>query len=251
MKDLIKYIPISTILLTYLFICGSLYLIGFWSTFDINVFSFISIYDIPKNFVYPLMISQAYFVVNMITGQYILHSSFLNNDSKDIDFFIEINEEWPHKKKVLIGALTLIPIWIIVITGLLSIFIENHEKNILYWSIVSLIFSYYLLYRFVNFPYIKSKITNVLLRFFIGHFLTFFPIACFSNGKIESLKIYLNQKKEYFDIINSKNKPQINDPNCLKFLGFVSDKYIYSTLDNHKIFILNKEECNGIEITKN
>jgi hypothetical protein len=251
MKDIIKYIPISTILLTYLFVCGSLYLIGFWSTFDINVFSFISIYDIPKNFVYPLMISQAYFVVNMVTGQYILHSSYLNNDSENIDFFVDINEEWSHKKKVLIGAISSIPLWIILVTGLLSIFIENHTKSEFYWTIVCLIFSYYLLYRFVNLPFVKSKISNVLLRYYIGHFLTFFPIACFSNGKTDSLKIYLNQEKQYFDIIDTKNKTQINDPNCLKFLGFVSDKYIYSSLDNHKIYILNKEECNGIEIIKN
>ncbi|MFC6877682.1 hypothetical protein ACFQFB_11205 [Flavobacterium myungsuense] len=134
--------------MTYLFVCGSLYLIGFWSTFDINVFSLISIYDIPKNFVYPLMISQAYFVVNMITGQYFLHS-YLNNDSENKDFFVEINEDWSHKKKVFISIISSIPLWIILVTGLLSIFIENHSQSIFYWEIVCLIFSYYLLTRWV------------------------------------------------------------------------------------------------------
>ncbi len=197
------------------------------------------------------MISQAYFVVNMITGQYVLHSSYLNNEIENKDFFVEIKEDWSHKKKVFISVISSIPLWIMLVTGLLSIFIENHSQSIYYWEIVCLIFSYYLLYRFVNFPFVKSKISNVLLRYYIGHFLTFFPIACFSNGKIESLKIYLNKQKQYFDIVDSKNKTQINDPNCLKFLGFVSDKYIYSSLDNNKIYILNKEECSGIEIIKN
>lgn len=247
---MIKTIPTTTFLLTYLFICGSLYLIGFWSTFDVDIFSLISVYDIPKNFVYPLMLSQAAYILNMITGQYLYQNHFLAKN-EDKDNFIEIKENWSEKKQRIIGFFSSISFWIMFIVLLLPLIIENAYRNTLYWFIISTLLSYFLLFKFVNNSFVKIKIQNNLLRFYLGHFLTFFPIACFSSGKISSLNIYDNKQIIFFDVIDNTNKPQINDIKCLKFLGFVSDKYIYSTIDNQQVFILSKESCSGIVISKN
>ncbi|MBD0724597.1 hypothetical protein B6A10_05345 [Flavobacterium sp. L1I52] len=251
MREIIKFFPVTTILLTYLFVCGSLYLIGFWSIFNIDAFSLISLYDIPKNFVYPLMISQGTYFINMLLGQSLHQLSFINQEN-NTENFIKINENWSPKKKKIIIFLTLKDLWPIIIIFSLPLIISNHEKNILYWSISSLILSYFLLYKFVNFSSVKLYIPNIYIRFYLGHFLTFFPISCFSVGKIESLKIYHNKKEiRYFDIISKDNKTQINDPKCLKFIGFISDKVIYSTLDNQKTFILNKDSSDGFQLSNN
>ncbi|MCV2487227.1 hypothetical protein OD917_20000 [Flavobacterium sp. SH_e] len=247
---MIKTIPTTTFLLTYLFICGSLYLIGYWSTFDVDIFSLISVYDIPKNFVYPLMLSQAVYIVNMITGQYLIQNIFLEK-KEDTDNFIEIKKSWSEKKQRIISAFSSISFWVALTIVVLPFVFENAHKNTFYWFIISTMLSYFLLFKFVNNSYVKIKIQNNLLRFYIGHFLTFFPIACFSSGKILSLDIYHNKKVSFFDVIDNRNNSQINDIKCLKFLGFVSDKYIYSTIDNQQVFILSKEACSGIVVSKN
>ncbi|MCG9791215.1 hypothetical protein [Flavobacterium algicola] len=245
-----KNIPITTLLLTYLFICGSLYLIGFWSTFDVDVFSLISLYDIPKNFVYPLMLSQVFYVLNMITGQYIHQISFFDGDENN-DNFIEIKEEWSTNKQKILGVITSINLWVTLFVGGIQFFFDKPFQNPVYWTLISIVLSYYLFYKFFNYTPVKVYLKNVYLRYYIGHFITFFPIACFSSGKVNSLKIYNNSENKYFDVINSKNQTQINDKKCLKFLGFVSDKYIYSTINNQQIYILSKESCDGIVISKN
>lgn len=247
---MIKNLPITTLLLTYLFICGSLYLIGFWSTFDVDIFSLISLYDIPKNFVYPLMLSQVAYVVNMITGQYFYQHAFMNT-KEDNDNFITLNKDWPEKKYKIIGIFTSISLWVTMVVLFLPFLFEKPYQNIRYWTFLSIILSYFLMYKFVTYSVVKSYLKNNFLRFYVGHFLTFFPIACFTSGKVSSLDIYNNKNIKYFDVIDSKNQTQINNVDCLKFLGFVSDKYIYSTLNNQNVFILSKESCDGIVVSKN
>lgn len=245
-NDFLKNIPVTTILLTYLFICGILYLIGFWSTFNIDVFSLISIYDIPKNFAFPLLVSQGFFALYAVTGNIIN----LNDDREDIGQFIVIKKEWNPNKRILLSFLTSINLWVISIIFLMIIYLPDYKNNDLFWSATSLIIAYYLLHQFINHNTVKSKIKGNLLRYFVGHFLIFFPISCLSTGKITSLRIFHNTENRYVNIINIKNAPAIKDTTRIKLLGFISDRIIYSTLDNKKTYILNKESCDGILLTK-
>ena len=53
-KDIISKITFTTFILGYLFFCGSVYLISFWSTFEFDITNYIDLLDIPKSFIYPL-----------------------------------------------------------------------------------------------------------------------------------------------------------------------------------------------------
>jgi hypothetical protein len=48
---------ISTILVVYFTICGTLWHIGYWSTFDINILQYITASDIIKIFIIPFLSS--------------------------------------------------------------------------------------------------------------------------------------------------------------------------------------------------
>lgn len=127
-NDFLKNIPVTTILLTYLFICGILYLIGFWSTFNIDVFSLISIYDIPKNFAFPLLVSQGFFALYAVTGNIIN----LNDDREDIGQFIVIKKEWNPNKRILLSFLTSINLWVISIIFLMIIYLPDYKIMIFF-----------------------------------------------------------------------------------------------------------------------
>lgn len=246
MKEIIKTIPISTFLLTYLFVCGVLYLIGYWGTFNIDAFSLISIYDIPKNFVFPLLISQGFFVITFVTGGV----TNFNDDREDIRHFITINPAWEYWKKFVFGILSLINLWLIVIVGILYYYIKNPYTDSTFWSLSSILVAYYLLHRFVNLKTLKDNVKSKLLRSYIGHFIVFLPISCFSTGKVTSLKIYHNKENKYVKIISTSKTSMIADTTITKFLGFISDQVIVSSLDNKKTYIFNKTSIDGIELIK-
>ena len=242
MKEIIKSIPITTLLLTYLFMCGVLYLIGFWGTFNIDAFNLISVYDIPKSFVFPFIISQALFFANFMIGSI---TSF-EDDRKERRFFVTINEDISLLKKLFIVMFTSIRLWVLYIFTFSFIFISDPMHNTLYWVLVSMTTAYYLLHQFVNIQEYKDLIKLRTLRTYIAHILIFFPISCFSTGKISSLRIYNNKEIKRIKMYNATNSPAASDTTSFKFLGFISDNFVYSTLDNKKTYILNKNSVDGI-----
>lgn len=244
-NEKLNNIPIAILLLIYLFVCGILYLIGFWSTFDVDVFSLISIYDIPKSFAFPLLVTQGFFVLNIISGN-IIH---FNDDRDDKTKFVSIKPEWGTFRKVLCN-LTTINLVIAAAISLMATTIPDHLNSQVFWSISSLLTAYYFLHKFVNLEIVKNNFNNKLVRFFIGHFLIFLPISCFSTGKLSSLSIRQNSDIKYIKIISTKNASIDTDTTSFKLLGFISDKILYGTLDNKKIYILNKDSYEAVILTK-
>ena len=85
MKEFFSKIPIVTISVVYLFICGTLYLFGYWSTFDFDITNYIELLDIPKSFVFPLFTGIGVSTISIVV-QGIL------NSTKKIDKDRSINE---------------------------------------------------------------------------------------------------------------------------------------------------------------
>ena len=70
-------------------------------------------------------------------------------------------------------------------------------------------------------------------------------IAAYCSGKIKSVKIYRNIEYSHI-ILKSKtgNNPKllIGDSSNLKLLDFVGNKIIVTTIDDHRVYILNQDE---------
>ena len=54
MTKYFEKISILTAAIGFLFLCGTLYIIGFWITFDFDITTYVDILDIPKSFVFPM-----------------------------------------------------------------------------------------------------------------------------------------------------------------------------------------------------
>ena len=55
MKELLKDLSLTTLVVFYFFFCGGVYLYSFWSTFNFDPSDLITLTDVPKSFIYPLV----------------------------------------------------------------------------------------------------------------------------------------------------------------------------------------------------
>lgn len=71
MREIFKYLPLTTMFIIFLYCCGSLYLVAYWGTFEIDISNLVSLTEIPKSFIMPFFISNSlfvfYFTFNLLT----------------------------------------------------------------------------------------------------------------------------------------------------------------------------------------
>jgi hypothetical protein len=246
--EYLKTIPITTLIIIYLFSCGLLYLIGFWTTFDIDIFNLISIYDIPKSFLLPFVLSNGLYVLGLTFN---MIPSFTDNRKKINSFFVG-KETWPNNANKIIIAITNIDFVLYMFILIWYAFTFNPLNNYLFWIISGYLIAFRITHRLVNSDLIIRKIPNIIFRSYIANLIVFIPISCFIIGKVSSLQIYRNSKIKTIEIVPISKNIQKSENSCsLKLLGFISDKIIISEIDNSKIYIYNMDSLSEIVINNN
>ena len=89
---------------------------------------------------------------------------------------------------------------------------------------------------------------NAFVRLYIGMFFIFTPISCFIKGKQESVIVYCNKSVPTIKTDATQMNTITVSTDSLKSLGFLGDKFIISSLDNKRIFILNQSILNVVEL---
>lgn len=250
-KNIIDRLPLATILVSYFFVCGSLYLIGFWTTFKIDITNFVSITDIPKSFILPFVLSQGLFLFQLLTN---LLSTPIHKDEPFRD--IEKNDIKPKWKRILVNFLNWDTLFIIAVAIIVAN-AHNHFMSATYWTLSSLTMGFYLVYKFTSFHFVKQRIQYPIIRLYSAYIICFLPIFCFSTGKVLSLNIYNNKEIIYLNKISDctqSEKTEMNfskrDSSSLKILGFLGDKLIISSINNKKIIFINQSSYKNLELTR-
>jgi len=249
-KGLLEKLPLTTILIAYFFICGGLYLIGFWTTFGIDISPFISLTDIPKSFVLPFVLSQGLYLFHLFTNFF---ATSIQQDEE-----LHMFPEWRKKKWFRIFLRLIHPdMLFVVVTFFILRFYTTHQTNALFWYFSSFGVGLYLIFKFVTFKEIKDRIPYFILRLYLGYIVCLLPIFCFSTGKILAVDTYNNKDIKYITISNDTNQSEKADSTfsnqsnqSLKFLGFLGDKLIASSLDNEKIVFLNQSSADKVVLSK-
>lgn len=234
MKEYIKTVPLATFILLGLFFCGGLNLIGYWGTFDIKMQEWVTIWEIPKASLFPLSVSLAFYFFGEIVIYTAKKVNYLLSDSD----FSEINVSSKFSNTV------------VLVSSILIVCLYYPAKHtIVYW-----IFSISLLFLFLQMKILhflwdnnKFKISEEFARPF-ATFIVAVPISMFLLGKKEALEVYNNSK---INIINKKAIANITDTSAIssmKFLGALGDKFIVSDLKNERIFIINQNGGEGVEL---
>lgn len=242
LDKLIKYVPITTAIILYLFLCGGLYLIGFWTTFDVDILSLVSIMEIPKSFILPFSLSMGAELFFLFIFLLLAH------DKKIAPSFFELNYMRLRAQKKLIYKLDF---WILVLTISIIIFFNSLQKSPLFWIFSCSAILFMISIKIIRYrPFFKTYLSfnKTLLMIYLSVFYT--PVLSLMLGKVSSLIIYNNIEVKYIkNIIVNNNKDILAQKDSLSFksLGFLGDKFIISSLDNKEIIILNQASIQQID----
>jgi len=240
MKEYIKAIPVTTIILLYLYICGSLYLIGYWSYFDIDISNIVSFADVPKSFVMPFILSNGFYLLIAITDILIYHDG--PNEE-------EYNISWFYRKK---WRLVLhLDFWLSISPPLILLFYSYNKDSIFFWLATAIIFPYMVARKIKSIPLVKKAIPHFYLRNYTINIFFCTIFFSFILGRVKAIYVYKNENIKYAKAIDNNSISAISDSVPKKFLGFLGDKAIVSSLDNKTIIVLNQDKYDRIELTTN
>lgn len=245
MKEIISKISVTTFLLAYLFFCGTLYLISYWSTFNFDITNYIEFLDIPKSFVFPLATGIGVSILSILFQAIIGSLEKIKRDEKINKKLLPKVKELPIKilffriinhYNFWIGIILLICLifykprleWVVVTTSL-TLIVFGISNFISYSVIIEL------------FPHLRTRIAIAILLFFI-------PIFSFMTGKLNATLIWKNKKYHIVTNINFEdtlyNKKNLA---CNKLLGKLGHNLFLSDSLNSKIIILNLDKIQTIE----
>lgn len=248
MEKITKHLPITTLFLAYLFICGSLYIIGFWTTFNIEITNFLSISEIPKSFVLPFILSNGLTVFQMVIN-FIISQPFYDEDEDEKENEVKKERSIFQKKFIqVLRPLVHLDMFFSYLIMAIIYFYYYYKTNVLFWSISTIFFGILMALKIGRNEKIKELIPKNNIRIYTVQILIYIPLLSFSTGKVNSLNIYNNDKITLVEIV--KDNKIIPSKQQNKLIGFIGEKLIISDLKNKKMKVINQSSFNEIQLTK-
>ncbi len=216
-KDAFEKLSFTTLLVFYLFFCGSLYLVGFWLQFDVNVLPLITTLDIPKSFVQPF--SNMKFLMFTVL------------------FFLYLGRYELLSKEKLIGF----GIYL-VITLLLIFFYKTGDVQ-------SRIIDFATSFLFAILTGLESfRMENVNFKKYLPQLkqlLLIYPIACLASGYIEADNIRTNKKNAIVENLLKPTK-EYSEVIGKKLIGYVGENVVFSSIDNNHYYVVSRTTLSTI-----
>lgn len=237
MKELISKVSLTSLIILYLFFCGTLYLISYWSTFDFDITNYIDLLDIPKSFVYPfssvLGITFIGFLFQIFHG--LLDKNEKGEKKKDI---IAMQSRW-NRRMIVLGYLSLIVLFICALS-----YKPRREWVI---GLLSLTVAIYTCLSFATHESIIKKFPFFIVRLLISLLVFCVPIFSFSLGKLNSIAVWKNRSYFQVSTIKMTDTSQVKELISTKLLGKLGNHIFLSDTLNSKIIFLNMDHVKSIE----
>lgn len=189
-KDYFKDITITTLLLIYLYVCGALYLYGFWDTYDIEISSLVAITEIPKSFIQPFITTSLFYLLFSVLGYFVPKI---------------LPVKWVNNLRYRFGGLKM-ALFVLVFFVMMDLY-SYFDKFQIYWYSCSFLL-YVLLAGLVRGnEFLNKKMNNNPLKLYAIATALFIPAMCFATGKSEALEIFNNHAVHLFSWGEAKNRP--------------------------------------------
>jgi len=218
---------ISLLLIPYLTICGTLYHIAYWDTFNLNGFLFISVSDIIKSAAQPVVWVFISSLVTFFFFYYVLRFDKLypigGGQNTKLGKTLQSN----------IGLYISMLLW-----GVIDI-ITYFGKDPYRWTFWVYLTALPIWIFLLNKSFLSTEIPDIKLRTLVIQSLVYLPLFAFAIGKRDSELIYKNIKYK-FARSSSTNGTKLISTDTLKFIGASSQTIFFSDLNNSTIIILNK-----------
>lgn len=222
-----KIKTVFALFIPYAFFCAGLYHLSFWSTFNINIFSFFGLTDIITTYIYPFFLSASVSLLAWII-QYILIQKILpyggGNDGK----------KSTKKEAFLILMISLY---------LISIFAIWLNTDKIYRVFFISIMIMPIISSFVTEILIRNGIIENTRKYIVFIYIAILlPVFSFAFAKLNASEIYKNESVD----INTEILPD----DTLKFLGKANSHYFFMSLDNKDKYIFDVSEVKGLHLTE-
>lgn len=240
MEKLLKTLPTTTILLVYLYLCGSLYLIGFWNVFAVNIFSLVKFEDIIRSVVEPLIYAIIIFFIFLAVDNLVNKINFISSarpptKPQKVRYFIANNIDF----HIVFAAL------------LISLIIALTNMSVAWFIVCCGLFSIATIEKIIYTPFVIRMIPEATTRKYLTMFIIILPVNSLIVGRANAIAAYNNNRLIYIKTKSSKYSNEMApmiDSMRLKLLGFLGDKLIISDLRNKKVWVLNQADFEICEL---
>jgi hypothetical protein len=210
----------------YAFLCAILYLLSFWSTFKINYLEYISLADILKVAIYPIIGS----TLGIITG-------LLLSD------FNEVTAIKKEKKTPLFKKKDYRTILVLCVISLLFINIAN-----IFWMFSGLI-GFIAANRLQSNPKIKNLIPNNSILWTTIFLIFTLPLLSYSYGLKNSYDLKMGYNVYYAKTSQFKDRVIFGEQALVKYIGFADKHLFFTSLDNSNLYIVNSDNIDIFELS--
>ena len=222
---------ITIFAIPYLTLCAVLYHIAYWDTFNLNGLSYISVSDIIKSSVYPILSISIFPFIGLFIGSYL--GSDLDNTPLDESY----------EKTDLFKVFIIVVLFIVWVFSMHLLDYLPSEYKWLIWPIVAgfplnVILYYSKLQFFVP---TRNRYRNAFINL-----LTYLPFIFFGSGKIESEKIQNNIEYKYSTNISADTTNNAIRVDTIKYLGTTEKNIIFTNLKNETIFLIKSDNIDTL-----
>lgn len=239
MDTLFKDISATTVLLIFLFFCGTLYIISYWSTFNFDITNYIELFDIPKSFVFPLATGMGVSLLSLLAQTIVQDSPVTTKievpTEKGLNRGFAAKLQWINIDIVtLISLLTYIVFyktgreWVIIFLGL----------TLSFWG-----------FRKLHTSTTAIKLLpNKRLRLFLSVMFSFIPVYSFGKGKLDGIDVWKN--RTYYSIVKLVyTDPSITPQAAVgsKLLGKLGSCLIVTDSLNNNITVIGLEKVQLVQ----
>lgn len=230
---------ISTFMVVYFTICGTLWHIGYWSTFNINILQYITVVDLIKSFIFPFLSSGVFLLFGYLFTSYVTIADNINNPQKISSGKWRNTRVGKYLNKNKYGILTIYfcLISIIFIYG-------SHPKWILLPFLIAIPMGIILSHR----KFSIDIISHPDLRNFTMVFFVCLPLISFGLAKYDGLAVRDNIKYRIVSDLECNSETNLESLIGFKYLGEAGNKIFLTKRDNSEMIMLNNNTVNFISI---
>lgn len=222
-----------TTVIPYLVAVAAAYLFGYWGTFNINVLEFVSLADLAKLSIYPLLASLIFILVGLLTSQLLVSPKITPGGGADTTIGRIGRKYW----RLFLGLQ-------VVIICMVAIYGPEPRKWIVVAALVSLFSAplSHLEFLIERIPNPRARMTSLLLVLLL-------PGIAFAFGRQEAFLIKSGHPNQTVDIKRS-NLPFLEDATKpVAYLGFVGGTYILYETKTEQVVLLKQHDKSQLFLT--
>jgi hypothetical protein len=217
----------------YLVAVAAAYLFGYWGTFNINVLEFVSLADLAKLAVYPLLASLIFFLAGLLTSQFLVSPKVTPGGGANTTVGRIGRKYW----RLFLGLQ-------VVVICMMAIYGPEPRKWIVVASLVALFSAplSHLEFLIERIPNPRARMTSLFLVLLL-------PGIAFAFGRQEAYLIKSGHPNQTVDIKRS-NLPLSEDATKpVAYLGFVGGTYILYETKTEQLVLVKQQDNSQLYLT--